>query len=82
MLEPSADEIATAYRGGCPECLAMGSEWLHLRMCLECGQVGCCDDSPQTHASKHWRATGHPVIRTLEPGETWAWNFETQQQVY
>ena len=60
---------------GCEDCLAMGGEWLHLRICLECGHVGCCDDSPNRHATKHGRASGHPIIRSLEPGEDWCWCF-------
>jgi len=60
---------------GCAACLASGSVWLHLRICLECGEVGCCDDSPGRHATAHAHATGHPIIRSLEPGETWSWCF-------
>ena len=60
---------------GCKECLEAGDKWLHLRICLECGQVGCCDDSPNRHASKHALADGHPLIRSLEPGEDWSWCF-------
>ncbi|HEX2128477.1 MAG TPA: UBP-type zinc finger domain-containing protein [Solirubrobacterales bacterium] len=60
---------------GCEDCLAAGTEWFHLRICLECGHVGCCDSSPQRHASKHADADGHPIMRSLEPGETWAWCF-------
>jgi uncharacterized UBP type Zn finger protein len=60
---------------GCEECLAHGGVWLHLRICLECGHVGCCDDSPGQHATKHFRLSGHPVIRSLEPGEDWSWCF-------
>ena len=60
---------------GCPECLAAGDPWLHLRICLECGQVGCCDDSPNKHASGHAHASGHPIIRSLEPGESWSWCY-------
>jgi uncharacterized UBP type Zn finger protein len=60
---------------GCEDCLAIGSPWLHLRICLECGHVGCCDDSPNKHASKHALATEHPIIRSLEPGEDWCWCF-------
>jgi len=63
---------------GCEECLAIGSQWLHLRICLECGKVGCCDDSPNRHASAHARSGGHPLIRSLEPGETWSWCFEDE----
>ena len=60
---------------GCEECLANGGRWLHLRICLECGKVGCCDGSPNRHASAHARASGHPLIRSLEPGEEWSWCF-------
>ncbi len=58
---------------GCDDCLATGDPWLHLRICLECGKVGCCDDSPNRHATRHARQAGHPLIRSLEPGETWSW---------
>ena len=60
---------------GCEDCLASGGQWLHLRICLECGKVGCCDSSPNRHASAHARESGHPVIRSLEPGEEWSWCF-------
>jgi uncharacterized UBP type Zn finger protein len=60
---------------GCEECLAMGSPWLHLRICLECGHVGCCDDSPNRHATAHANGTSHPIIRSLEPGEEWSWCY-------
>jgi uncharacterized UBP type Zn finger protein len=60
---------------GCEECLAMGSTWVHLRRCTECGQVGCCDSSPNKHASAHARNVGHPVVRSIEPGEDWLWCF-------
>jgi len=60
---------------GCEECLKDGGRWLHLRICLVCGQVGCCDSSPNQHASRHFEETGHPLIRSLEPGEEWSWCF-------
>jgi uncharacterized UBP type Zn finger protein len=60
---------------GCEECLKTGDGWVHLRICLECGRVGCCDSSPNRHASAHARETGHPLIRSLEPGETWSYCF-------
>jgi uncharacterized UBP type Zn finger protein len=60
---------------GCEDCLATGQKWLHLRICLECGHVGCCDDSPNHHATAHADSTGHPIIRSLEPGEDWSWCF-------
>ena len=60
---------------GCEDCLATGGVWLHLRICLNCGHVGCCDDSPNQHASRHATASGHPIIRSLEPGEDWCWCY-------
>ena len=60
---------------GCEECLATGDSWVHLRLCLECGHVGCCDDSPNHHATAHTQSSGHPIIRSLEPGEEWSWCF-------
>ena len=60
---------------GCDDCLRDGSEWLHLRICLTCGHVGCCDDSPSRHATAHHRATLHAIIRSLEPGEDWSWCY-------
>ncbi len=60
---------------GCEECLKTGDKWLHLRICLECGKVGCCDDSPNKHASRHAREDSHPLIRSLEPEEDWSWCF-------
>ena len=60
---------------GCVECLRDGGRWLHLRICLECGHVGCCDDSPGRHATAHARSDEHPLIRSLEPGEEWAWCY-------
>ena len=60
---------------GCKECLEMGDTWVHLRLCRECGHIGCCDDSKNKHASKHFRSSKHPIITSLEPGETWSWCF-------
>jgi uncharacterized UBP type Zn finger protein len=60
---------------GCADCLAQGGVWLHLRICLACGHVGCCDDSPGKHASAHGRPPGHAIMRSLEPGEDWSWCF-------
>lgn len=60
---------------GCEECLKNGDPWLHLRICLECGKVACCDSSPNQHASSHAREAGHPLIRSLQPGEDWAFCF-------
>ena len=60
---------------GCHECLASGGRWVHLRMCQQCGHVGCCDNSPGKHATGHWNSTGHPLIRSFEPGEDWFWCY-------
>jgi uncharacterized UBP type Zn finger protein len=60
---------------GCEECLAIGATWVHLRLCLECGHVGCCDSSPNRHASAHYATVSHPVIRSFQPGESWRWCF-------
>jgi uncharacterized UBP type Zn finger protein len=60
---------------GCEECLKMGSRWVHLRLCLVCGHVGCCDSSPNKHATKHFHATNHAIIRSFEPGENWGWCY-------
>jgi uncharacterized UBP type Zn finger protein len=60
---------------GCEECLKTGDRWVHLRVCLTCGKVGCCDSSPNKHASRHAASDGHPIIRSMEPGETWCWCF-------
>jgi uncharacterized UBP type Zn finger protein len=60
---------------GCEDCLAQGTKWLHLRICLECGHVGCCDSSPERHASRHAGDAEHPIMRSLEPGEDWSWCF-------
>jgi uncharacterized UBP type Zn finger protein len=60
---------------GCEDCLRIGSGWVHLRLCLSCGHVGCCDSSPNRHARAHFREEGHPIVRSFEPGETWRWCF-------
>ena len=60
---------------GCEECLKMGDTWVHLRLCRACGHVGCCDSSKNKHATKHFRATRHPIMTSLEPGESWSWCY-------
>ena len=65
----------TPHTRGCEECLKMGDTWVHLRLCLECGHVGCCDSSKNRHATKHFHATKHPIIRSFEPGEDWRWCY-------
>lgn len=59
----------------CEECVALGDTWVNLRLCMACGQVGCCDDSKNTHARKHFEATDHPVIMSYQPGEEWLWCY-------
>ncbi len=66
---------------GCEECLAMGDSWVHLRLCVHCGHVGCCDSSKNKHATRHFRSTGHAVIQSLEPGEDWIWCNVHNRQV-
>lgn len=66
-VQPSAD--------GCEDCLRIGAQWVHLRECLTCGHVGCCDSSPNRHATKHFQETGHPLIRSFEAGEDWRWCY-------
>jgi uncharacterized UBP type Zn finger protein len=63
---------------GCEECLKLGDPWVHLRLCLTCGHVGCCDSSPNKHATKHFHATRHPIIKSFEPGEDWGWCYIDQ----
>ena len=70
ILEPPAAQVA-----GCEECLKIGGRWLHLRMCQTCGKVGCCDSSPNRHARAHAAEEGHPIARSIEPGEDWSWCF-------
>ncbi len=74
------DQIRTVTprSDGCEECLRAGDDWMHLRLCLTCGRVGCCDDSKNKHATAHFHSTGHPVIESLEPGEGWCWCYVDQ----
>ena len=76
----SLEAVAPRTRG-CEECLKMGSGWVHLRLCLSCGHVGCCDSSPNRHATKHFHETTHPVVASFEPGERWAWCFIDETDV-
>jgi uncharacterized UBP type Zn finger protein len=66
-VRPSAD--------GCEDCLRSGGDWVHLRVCQQCGHVGCCDSSPGRHADRHYADVGHPVMGSIEPGEDWRWCF-------
>jgi hypothetical protein len=60
---------------GCGDCIAMGARWVHLRRCTQCGHVGCCDNSPNKHATAHFRTDEHPIIQSFEPGEDWYWCY-------
>jgi uncharacterized UBP type Zn finger protein len=66
---------------GCEDCLRTGDGWVHLRLCLSCGHVGCCDSSPNKHARKHFQRSGHPIIQSFEPGEDWRWCFVDETEV-
>jgi len=66
---------------GCEECLKTGSVWVHLRLCRTCGHVGCCDSSPNRHATKHFQSTGHPIIEGYDPPEGWGWCYVDQVAV-
>jgi uncharacterized UBP type Zn finger protein len=68
-------KITTTGVHVCEECVKMGDTWVHLRMCMVCGNVGCCDSSKNKHATKHFHATKHPIVRSLEPGENWQWCY-------
>jgi uncharacterized UBP type Zn finger protein len=68
-------EVQPRTPDGCEECLRSGDWWVHLRLCLVCGHVGCCDDSPNKHATKHFGQTRDPLIQSYEPGEDWGWCF-------
>lgn len=72
LVNVSTDPLSV---DGCAECLAVGDRWVHLRYCVTCGNVGCCNDSKNMHAAKHAAAAGHPVVRSAEPGEWWAWCY-------
>jgi CPA1 family monovalent cation:H+ antiporter len=74
-LRQASTDVQPSTPGECEDCVREGSQWVHLRLCLSCGHVGCCDSSPRKHATAHFHATDHRVIRSAEPGETWRWCF-------
>jgi hypothetical protein len=76
---PGIDPTVPPSGTGCAECDARGGWWLHLRRCAQCGHIGCCDTSPAQHATAHAAATGHPLIRSFEPGETWYWSYPAKE---
>ena len=71
--------VTIGNTGVCAECIKTNDSWVHLRTCQQCGVTLCCDDSPNQHASKHYRAIGHPVIASAEPGERWLWCYPHEQ---
>jgi uncharacterized UBP type Zn finger protein len=68
-------DVAPRTPQGCEECLKMNAQWVHLRLCLYCGHVGCCDSSANRHATQHFQQTGHALMKSFEPGEDWAWCY-------
>ena len=73
--QPGIDTQVGPSGTGCVECLAAQGWWVHLRRCAQCGHIGCCDSSPSQHATRHFRETGHQVVRSFEPGEDWFWDY-------
>lgn len=67
--------VTTTDTRVCEDCVKLGDAWVHLRLCLSCGHVGCCDSSKNRHATRHFRSTGHPLVRSIEPGERWVWCY-------
>ncbi len=80
---PHVSEIrkVTPHSKGCEDCLKTGDTWVHLRLCLSCGHVGCCDSSRNKHATKHFHGTHHPIVQSFEPGEDWMWCYVDQALV-
>ena len=78
------DEVADVAPSseGCEDCLRIGGQWVHLRVCMSCGHVGCCDNSPNRHATAHFHETGHPLIRSAEPYEAWRWCYVDEVSMY
>jgi uncharacterized UBP type Zn finger protein len=74
------DQVREVAAGadGCEDCLRMGGRWVHLRLCMTCGHVGCCDQSPNRHATAHYRQAAHPIVRSFEPGEDWGWCYSDE----
>ncbi len=79
MTDTEIDTSVPPSGTGCVECDADGGWWVHLRRCTECGHIGCCDSSPAKHATAHFHESGHRYIRSFEPGETWFWDYVTEQ---
>jgi uncharacterized UBP type Zn finger protein len=68
-------KITKSNQRGCEDCLKTGDTWVHLRLCMSCGHVGCCDSSKNKHATRHFHETKHPIIRSHQPGEDWGWCY-------
>jgi uncharacterized UBP type Zn finger protein len=68
-------DVAPNTPKGCEECLALGMQWVHLRLCQECGHVGCCDQSQGKHATRHFHSSHHPIMKSFQPGEDWSWCY-------
>jgi uncharacterized UBP type Zn finger protein len=83
MVDPHLKMIrdVTPSAEGCEDCLRIGSRWVHLRLCLTCGHVGCCDSSQHRHARMHFQESGHPIIKSFEPGEDWRWCYVHEAEV-
>jgi len=83
MADPHLKEIrkVTPSAEGCEDCLKIGATWVQLRLCLSCGHVGCCDSSPNRHATKHFQKSKHPIIQSFEPGEDWRWCYVDEATV-
>jgi hypothetical protein len=77
----SIADVAPSTTEGCEDCLRTGGRWVHLRLCMSCGHVGCCDSSPNRHATKHAAADDHPIVQSFEPGESWRWCYVDQVMV-
>lgn len=74
-LDQIHEGVTPSTLDGCEDCLKIGGRWLHLRLCEICGHVGCCDSSPNKHATKHFHETKHPIVKSFEPGEEWGWCY-------
>lgn len=74
-LAAAPADVVPRTPGACEDCLLEGTRWVHLRLCLTCGKVACCDSSPRRHAAMHYRVDGHPVVQSVEPGEDWRWCY-------
>jgi uncharacterized UBP type Zn finger protein len=74
-------QVRATDKDGCEECLKSGDSWVHLRLCMDCGHVGCCDSSKNKHATKHFHRTKHPLVRSIEPGESWIWCYVDEEIV-